>query len=108
MSVPKPKSYYTTRRNKLTSEDKITKIKNPFFQDAKVNKLADDLCLQHNQIYTITVHLKVHLMEYEKHDFGLTQTNITNVTVNYIVLDSQKFSENVNVWQAVLQKPYNI
>ena len=30
-----------------------------------------------------------------------------NVTVN-IVLDSKKFSENVNVWQAVLQKAYNI
>ena len=56
----------------------------------------------------LTVHLKIYLMEYEKHDFSLTQTNITNVIVNYIVLGSQKFSENMNVWQAVLQKPYNI
>ena len=45
-------------------------------------------------------------MEYVSHDFGLTQTNITNVTVNYIVLSSQKLSENMNVWQTVLQKPY--
>ena len=39
MSVPKPKSYHITRRNKQTSENlKITKIlKNPFFQGAKVN-----------------------------------------------------------------------
>ena len=53
----------------------------------------------------LTVHLKAHLMEYEKHDFGLTQIKITNVTVNYIVLGTKKFSRNVNVWQAVLQKP---
>ena len=45
----------------------------------------------------LTVHLKMHLMEYEKHDFSPTQTNITNVIVNYIVLGSQKFSENMNV-----------
>ena len=46
----------------------------------------------------LTVHLKVH---YEKHDFDLTQTNITNA-----ITDSKNFSENVHVWQAVLQKPY--
>ena len=34
-------------------------------------------------------------MEYKKHDFGLTQTNKTIVTVIYIVLGSPKFSENV-------------
>ena len=33
---------------------------------------------------------------------------MTNVTVNYIVLGTKKFCENVNVWHAVLQKPYNI
>ena len=49
--------------------------------------------------------MKVHLIEYEMFDFSLTQTNI-NVMVKYIVLGKQKFSKNVNVWQAVLQKPY--
>ena len=33
MSVPEPKSYHTTRRNKLTSEEKITKLKNRLYQE---------------------------------------------------------------------------
>ena len=49
----------------------------------------------------LPLHLKVHLIKYEKHDFYLTQTNKTNVTVNYIVLGSQKFSKNVNIRQGV-------
>ena len=78
-------------------KEKILKSKNPFLQCAKVNKFIQ-----------LTVHLKAHLMEYKEHNFDLTQTNITIVTVNYIVLGSQNFSENVNVWEAVLQKPYNM
>ena len=33
---------------------------------------------------------------------------ITNVTVNYVVVGGQKFSENMNVWQVVFKKPYNM